>query len=414
MKIIEKLCITATVGICAMNVNMSFGAYTDKQCDELKRTSADLIEKVEKERIFSPETMEVIAHQLDNCSKDDWADVKSTFILLCLNCNPWELKKLTPDERKSIFENLKAGKFDNCRRVLENLNKFEEKSLILRKITNTDGPKKFIATVLAIISQNKCITSLYLEENSISCYGAETLAEVLKTNNTSLVSLDLSGNQIGDDGVEALADALRINTFLKNLYLSRNQIGDDGVKALAEALKTDKAKALAETPWDHYRLDLSENQIGDDGVKALAEALKNNNYLGKLNLSHNQIGDIGAKDLAEALTDNRKLKKLYLSYNNIGREGARYFAVAFKIHCHLIKLDLCGNQIGDDGAKDLAEALEYNRELSILLLDSSVGNVGAQAFLNLLDKNKSLSELYLPGDKIDDSIRKRLEAILRE
>ena len=69
MKIIKNLCITATMGIFAINANSAFG-ISEIEFRDLKTNSAGLIAELEAKN-FSPEIMGCIAGQLCGCSETD-------------------------------------------------------------------------------------------------------------------------------------------------------------------------------------------------------------------------------------------------------------------------------------------------------------------------------------------------------
>ncbi len=83
-----------------------------------------------------------------------------------------------------------------------------------------------------------------------------------------------------------------------------------------------------------------------------------------------------------------------MDYNNIGSDGARYLAVALERNSSLTELYLYGNNIGNDGARYLAAALERNVTLTDLFLyGNNIGEAGAAALRAALETNCTLDVL---------------------
>ena len=103
-----------------------------------------------------------------------------------------------------------------------------------------DGGVCFLAQALA--AGNVTLRALSLGRNDITDYGAEHLAEMLKTN-TTLIELCLPWNQISDHGVQKLADALiHYNRSLTRLFLDLNPlISDASIDILIEMMTENKS-----------------------------------------------------------------------------------------------------------------------------------------------------------------------------
>lgn len=82
-------------------------------------------------------------------------------------------------------------------------------------------------------------TTVILDGQSISDYGAACLGEMLKYN-TTITKLSLKGNWIGDRGVLALAQGVSQNGVIKSIDVSGQMVQTDkkAVKALKAALKS--------------------------------------------------------------------------------------------------------------------------------------------------------------------------------
>jgi Ran GTPase-activating protein (RanGAP) involved in mRNA processing and transport len=129
------------------------------------------------------------------------------------------------------------------------------------------------------------------------------------------------------------------------------------------------------------------------GMRELAAALALNTTLTSLNLSCRGFVAADAHELAGALERNRTLKVLDLDSNNIG-DGSRLLAAALERNNSLTALFLTSNNIGDDGARYLAAALERNNSLTWLgLYNNNIGEAGAAAFRAALETNCTLYAL---------------------
>ena len=220
--------------------------------------------------------------------------------------------------------------------------------------------------------------------------------------------LDLFALNIGDKGADAIAGALRFNDVLKNLVLCYNEIGDEGAKAIGGALAVNGG--LTE-------LDLHYNDIDDEGVEALASALLSNEVLTKLNLSYNEIGDKGYVAIAEALRGNNVLTSLDVSRNNDLREEAALSIVRVERDRNKLtslNLDLGHIRLTKDGADELADYVLKSGVLTeLVLVDNSMGDVGAVALASALRDNVVLTTLSLWNDDIGNEGAAALASALR-
>jgi Ran GTPase-activating protein (RanGAP) involved in mRNA processing and transport len=128
------------------------------------------------------------------------------------------------------------------------------------------------------------------------------------------------------------------------------------------------------------------------GMRELAIALVLNTTLTHLGLRDRGLVDADAHELAGALERNKSLKTLDMDTNN-GPDGARYLAAALERNKTLKTLNLSFNNIGPDGARHLAAALGRNKVLREFWLDgNNVGDDGAAAFRTALERNNTLVE----------------------
>lgn len=99
-----------------------------------------------------------------------------------------------------------------------------------------------------------------------------------------------------------VADALRVNSFVRNLNIGENSVDALGAKFLADALRVN----LSITDLDLHRI-----------ILVLWVLLRSLTSTPSLNLKGNQLGDVGAASLADALHLNSSVTFFNLSLNQI-------------------------------------------------------------------------------------------------
>jgi len=167
------------------------------------------------------------------------------------------------------------------------------------------------------INNKKC-SELNLQNNMITSKGASTIALGLQ-NNITLQKLWLDSNSISDIGVNSLAKILSDNnSSLKMLGLNSNSITDEGARHLAEMLKINKILTS---------LRLSHNSLTDQGVQYLANALTHhNNILESIDLSSNKfVTDLSIDYLVQMIIRNQRLSSLSLSNCGLSEDGKQRF-----------------------------------------------------------------------------------------
>jgi len=120
------------------------------------------------------------------------------------------------------------------------------------------------------------------------------------------------------------------------------------------------------------------------------------------------VGDGGAAAIAEALEENKVVKKLSLESNNIGPNGATALAAAISVNTALDLLDLTFNPIGYGGAAALGAMLKVNTVLQELYLADchfrGFNRDGAVVEIaNALKVNTKLDTLDLENNTIGDA-----------
>ena len=114
---------------------------------------------------------------------------------------------------------------------------------------------------------------------------------------------------------------------------------------------------------------------------------------------HNEITGVGASYIAEALRTTRALRKLSLLGNPIGDKGLQYIAEALTTNTTLTELSLysCGLKIKEEGGPALTEMLQKNKTLSELNLSHNevISDNAVSFIVEGLKKNITLKTLLL-------------------
>jgi hypothetical protein len=143
--------------------------------------------------------------------------------------------------------------------------------------------------------------------------------------------------------------------------------------------------------------------------------LEHNRTLKILHLGDNKFSDEGIKYLSSALQSNNTLTELWIdNYKNgtIGVNGANYLSQMLRVNHTLALLDLSNRdfnqsytetRIGDVGVKELCLAMERNNSLTNLYLyGQAIGDVGATYLSKMLKANYVLTNLDLSTNNISD------------
>lgn len=151
-------------------------------------------------------------------------------------------------------------------------------------------------------------------------------------------------------------------------------------------------------------LILRENNLTHIGAQIIAPTLSTNQTLVELYIVESKIGVDGVKAIAEALANatNTNLKKLSLNSVGFQDEGLRHIATMLKKNKTLSELHLPQNKIGDVGFQDLITVLTENNEtLRVLSLEwNRFGSTESFQTLNyLLRTNKNLTSVNVESNK---------------
>ncbi|XP_072133139.1 uncharacterized protein [Mobula birostris] len=267
-----------------------------------------------------------------------------------------------------------------------------------------NGAKDLIST----LSTNQSLKELSLNDNKLGDSGVKLVSAALKNPESNIQKLWLWNVGLTVSGAKDLSPAISTNRSLMELNLNDNQLGESGVKLVSAALR--KAECKIQKLW------LRDVGLTDSGVEQLASALSTNPSLMELNLNDNKLGDSGVKLVSEALRNSKcKIKKLWLRNVGLTDSGAQDLVSALRTNPSLTELNLSANKLGDSGVKLVSAALR-NLECKIQklwLYDVGLTANGAKEIISTLSTNRSLKELSLNDNKLEDSGVKLVSAALR-
>ncbi|CAF3540107.1 unnamed protein product [Rotaria sp. Silwood1] len=115
----------------------------------------------------------------------------------------------------------------------------KNKKCIWLSLQNNQITSQGLYIIADSLKENESLESLYLSQNLLNNIGIQYLANILSNNYSNLTLLYLDHNYIEDEGVDYLAIMLKKNQILTDLCLSYNNISDYGVQLLANVLYSD-------------------------------------------------------------------------------------------------------------------------------------------------------------------------------
>ena len=201
-------------------------------------------------------------------------------------------------------------------------------------------------------------------------------------NSRDLKKLDLTKCQLNKDNIGLLAGCLKKNTSLEYLSFNRNPLGDEGLIILIKALL--KNPVLRE-------LHLEETGAGPESAKWIGRLLSEQGTLKRLSLYENPLGDSGIMAITNGLQERNEKQQPH----------------------SLIFLNLNDTKMGELGAIALSRAFLFSKSLKELEIsfNPSIGNNGAQSFIQLLELNTTITELKADNIGAELQLSNKLNAL---
>jgi Ran GTPase-activating protein (RanGAP) involved in mRNA processing and transport len=204
---------------------------------------------------------------------------------------------------------------------------------------NSIGDKGVREIASALAESNRTLEVLHIGHSSIFILAATELSKALKINpfirklvlrkcsisgeicsilmegvlySSSLESLDLSGNSIGNSGAQSIANVLKTNEILRELDISANKIKLTGIRRIAESIRMSESIE---------KLALHSNLFNEEGIKVIVDALIENTSLIRLKL---KLGSFSHIDLERLLLFKKSIAEEQ-ERNSVLRKALRKF-----------------------------------------------------------------------------------------
>lgn len=143
---------------------------------------------------------------------------------------------------------------------------------------------------------------------------SEALSDLLETPNCQLSSLNVEYNSISRFGATTIGEALSVNTSLTSLKAAWNGFGEGGCAAVATGLTVNSTL---------MEIDLSYNRMNDVGAALMAYGIRRNTGLMAFSANGNPVGVIGGRALTRSCDfpghPRRRVSCLNCSYVPSGR-----------------------------------------------------------------------------------------------
>ncbi|XP_053139963.1 ribonuclease inhibitor-like isoform X2 [Hemicordylus capensis] len=253
------------------------------------------------------------------------------------------------------------------------------------------------ADIASVLSTNKALTELTLNNNELGDSGVGVLCKGLMDPSSTLQKLWLKNCNLTKACCENLRSVLRAKPSLIELHLGDNNLGPSGLKVLCEGLLDPNCQLQT--------LHLEYCELSEEVAEALSSALRTKSCLKELNLSHNSLGDAAVKHLCQALQDaNCKLQSLQLDNCDFTVASCGDLSAVLSANSSLTELCLGENKIGDAGVALLCQGLlNPNCKIQKLTLwECDITAAGCKDLSNVISTKETLRELNLIGNNIGD------------
>ena len=293
---------------------------------------------------------------------------------------------------------------------------------------------------------NSSQTKLKLDFNGIHEDGAASIAKVLRSVSSVIISLSLMGNPIGGKGLQFISQALITNTSLVELDLSNcslviskengpivtkmliknktlrkldlscnENISDTGLSYIVKGLKNSALKELkmsditaqggkslaTSITTSIVVVNINNLEITKESGPSFIDMLQRKTSLSKVffNFSY-RLSDVGVSFIAEGLRKNSTVKSLSLIKCNITSSGAKCLAEMLRVNSSLRSLYVDDNAIRDEGVAHIAEALKINKTLIYLSISfCEITDAGVASLTESLHINTTLWFLRLCNNR---------------
>jgi len=202
-------------------------------------------------------------------------------------------------------------------------------------------------------------------------------------NNTHLHDIKLYHCNITDEIMALLFSELSGSTSLQKLDMCMNRIGIEGIRSMVPLLQNSpnlsSLKFGLSTDINTECFELVVSSLHSGGVE-------------DLDFINCNIEDISALETYNL----PNLQYLNLNKNNIGRNGCITLSnLLQKEGSTLTRLSLEWTGLGDEEAEILANSLENNNQLQVIILNNNnITDRGCKAFLELLNNVASIESTY--------------------
>lgn len=272
-------------------------------------------------------------------------------------------------------------------------------------------PQAFQDAYRRLKANDPDLKKLNLQDMKLNDISAQQFAKVA-WKNQHVEHVNLSRNKIGDLGGWELSEALKLNKTIKIIDLRSNNIGVNGGAALGEALQ--KNKTIERIMVDSACFE------GDQGKKALIGALKANNTLWHANVPVEKAMFLGnlstvATACRRLARNDKSLKFLNIMKRSLGNAHVMALAEAMNYNRSLMNLNLWDNKIQDSGMVALAAVLAKKKVPleNLSMRCNQIKDKGVIALAKALANNKRLLSLDLRENSIGDPGAKALAGVLK-
>ncbi|XP_006124919.2 ribonuclease inhibitor isoform X1 [Pelodiscus sinensis] len=267
--------------------------------------------------------------------------------------------------------------------------------LWLQNCNLTDACCKHLRSVL---STKPSLIELHLGDNKLKTSGVKVLCEGLLDPNCQLQKLQLEYCELKPDICELLCTALRTKSSLKMLNLSNNRLGDPAIKLLCQGLMDPNCKLQS--------LHVENCHITTASCGDLSAVLASKPCLTDLSVGENKIGDAGLALLCQGLLNPTcQIEKLWLWECGLTPASCKDLAQVLRTKESLTEVSLIGNDLGDAGMEQLCQGLKDPKAKLQALWIRECGFTTAccKSLSSALGTNQTLRELHMGGNKVGDA-----------